>query len=153
MKRNVFQSIASIFLAAMVFVGCSKSDNISSSATAQYQGNWSGTYSGSRSDNSSTKDNGTWTMTVSADGKTSGTITSSVIVGQTFVFVGTVNAIGALNTVCSTSASAAAIANSFVNGTLVMVNNAGSVSGNFGGLPVSGAAGATWAGTITGSKK
>ncbi|WP_026769136.1 hypothetical protein [Asinibacterium sp. OR53] len=153
MKRNVFQAIASIFLAATVFVGCTKNDNNSSSATAQYQGNWSGTYSSSRSDSSNTKDNGTWTMTVAADGKTSGTITSSVIVGQTFVFVGTVNASGALNTVISTSASAAAFANSFLNGTLVMVNNTGSVSGNFGGIPVTGAASATWAGTFTGSKK
>lgn len=153
MKRNVFQSIAWILLPAMVFVGCTKNDNNSSSATAQYQGNWSGTYSGSRSDNSNTKDNGTWTLTVAADGKSSGTITSAVTAGQTFVFIGTVDASGALNTAFSTSASAAAIANSFLNGTMVMVNNTGSVSGNFGGLPVSGVAGATWAGTFTGSKK
>lgn len=152
MQRRIIQSTLSIFLAAMLFAGCSKNDN--SSNTAQYQGSWSGTYSGSRSDNSNTKDNGTWTITVAADGKASGTVTSAVIVGQTFVIIGTVNASGALNTAYSTSASAAAIANSFLNGTLAMTaSNAGTASGNFGGVPVSGAAGAYWAGTFTGSKK
>lgn len=152
MQKRIMQSALSLFLSALLFVGCSKNDN--SSNTAQYQGSWSGTYSGSRSDNSSTKDNGTWTITVAADGKVSGTVTSAVITGQAFVLIGTVNASGTLNTAYSTAASAAVIANSFLNGTLTMTTNStGTASGSFGGVPVSGTAGAYWAGTFTGSKK
>ncbi|MCB9202003.1 MAG: hypothetical protein H6604_03005 [Flavobacteriales bacterium] len=53
-------------LVSFSLIGCSSSDDDTSSSNTNFQGTWSGTYTG-------TNDNGTWSMTVNSDNVINGT--------------------------------------------------------------------------------
>lgn len=83
-----------LLLLALVFVSfsiisCSNDDD-KAPITSAYQGNWSGTYSG-------TDDNGIWEAKVAKDGSLSGTISSTEFSDITLSLSGTVDSKGVLN--------------------------------------------------------
>lgn len=122
------KKILQIILSTFIIYSCSSSSNDDDAAKNNYQGNWSGTYSGT--------DQGNWNVTVSNDGKASGIAHSSVY-NQNFDINGTVDNSGQLNAVLGTSSSGGnfkgTLTNTSGNGT--WLNNigkphSGSWSGN-----------------------
>lgn len=116
------------FLFAMIIMatmfGCKKDASSNS-----FAGKWKGTYTG-------TKDNGSWEVTIAADGKVAGNVISTVFT-QTFTAAGTVTSDGQLSMTAGTASSGASFTGTLsgTSGSGTWVNNSTSpsFSGNWTG--------------------
>jgi len=93
MKKTILLTFT--FLTLIFLNSCSNNDDNNSTPAFTYQGNWSGTYTG-------TQDNGIWNANVNSSGVVTGTATSSVFT-ESYQLNGTVSNIGVFNATFGTS--------------------------------------------------
>ncbi len=125
MKKSI---LILALLIGYIITACSSDDDTINNSVSEFQGNWSGSYTGDQ-------DNGTWSITVSANGTISGTTTSNVF-NDTFTLDGSVSDNGNLDATAGTASSGA----TFVGG--MSANNASgtwnntslNINGNWSGI-------------------
>ena len=125
MKNKIFKLAFTLFVALLSF-SCSN-DN-SSNTINQYQGTWSGIYTGA-------EDNGTWTAVVNSSGIATGTTTSTTF-SSTYELNGAVNMEGVFAATVGSSTSGASfngimLANGTASGT--WLNNSAQMNGTWTG--------------------
>jgi hypothetical protein len=125
MKKTILLIFA--FLTLLFLNSCSNNDDDNSSQPSAYQGNWSGTFTG-------TQDNGTWSANVNSSGVVTGTAISSVF-SVSYQLNGTVTNNGVLSATMGTS-SVGGQFNGQMNGTNAngtWINTSANMNGNWTG--------------------
>ncbi|MFD2907637.1 hypothetical protein ACFSX9_02710 [Flavobacterium ardleyense] len=96
--QNTFKAVI-LVLFTFFLISCSKNDDNDAVPNSQYQGTWSGSFSGA-------EDNGTWTADVNASGIATGSATS-VTFSNTYQLTGTVSAQGVFLATVGTASTGA----------------------------------------------
>ena len=125
MKKTILLTLA--FITLLFLNSCSSNDDDNSPTTFTYQGNWSGTYTG-------TEDNGNWSATVNSSGVAIGTATSSVF-SESYQLNGTVTNAGVFSATFGTS-SVGGQFNGQMSGTNAngsWINTSANMNGNWTG--------------------
>ena len=125
MKKSIL--LAFTFLTLFFLNSCSNNDDNNSNSAFPYQGNWSGTFTG-------TQDNGSWTANVNSLGVVTGTAISAVF-SETYQLNGTVSNTGVFTATLGTS-SVGGQFNGQINGTNVSgtwINTSANMNGNWTG--------------------
>lgn len=127
MKIKFLKSTLLVLLTFLSF-SCSNDDDNNSTPNFQYQGTWSGTFTG-------TEDNGSWTANVNSSGVATGTATSTVF-SNTYQLNGTVSSQGVfVATVGTASTGATFNGNMTTNGSAsgTWINTYADMNGNWTG--------------------
>lgn len=126
--KTIFLRMTILTLISSLVISCSKGDSQTTTTNFQYQGNWSGNFTG-------TQDNGSWTANVNSSGVATGTATS-VVFSNTYQLNGTVNNQGVFVATIGTASTGAKFNGQMTtagvaNGTWVNTN--AGMNGNWNG--------------------